>query len=283
MQPQVQNRRKKGFTLIELMVVVSIMGILAAVAVPNIYGLVEKSKEKVDLMKLFYLRDALNRALIENHDALYSTASNGTERNKLKNLLKSETGVTLFVYEVKPGASANIQANHDVANNSINMSSLIGNSGTWYDALRESGFEGVADIVDYRLKTGTNDGKIGQDIKDNGDAHDTFTIKKDGNGYRTFPKSTIFICKELNNGKSAGLSGITSQKDKNGKDNRTNYRLTMNFQWSGQDENSHSVEAALLPNGKTMGNGKTNGSAFLTDHGVCFSTYGDIGCADYVY
>ena len=43
----------------------AIMGFLATVAVPKFFGVAEKTREKADLMKLYYLRDALNRALIE--------------------------------------------------------------------------------------------------------------------------------------------------------------------------------------------------------------------------
>ena len=276
---------KRGFTMIEIMVVVVILGVLAGIGAPKLLGLTEKTKEKADLMKLYYLRDALDKALIENGEALYNSSylSSGKEKeqqdklNKLKNALKSEAGVSLFVIEMKGGAAMNVQSKHGSANNSANMCELIGGAGTWYNALKEAHFDGVAEIVAYRLKTVNNTG-ITNDITNNGKPT-SFTVVQDGSNYRTYPNSPMFISRELNYGKAAGLDKITSQGN-----NKTNYRLTMSFQWSGGNESNHSVEVALLPNGAKMrnqSNGK--GSAFLTDHGVCFSTYGDIGCADYKY
>ena len=272
--------------MIEVMVVIVILGVLAGIGVPKIMGTIEKTKEKADLMKLFYLRDALNKAIIANGDALYNSAylssgpdsTNQKNRDKLKEYLEKESGVTLFVIEMKGGASMNVQASHGSANNSANMCDLIGNEGTWYDALKEAHFEGVADIVAFRKKTGNNNG-IKNDVEKNGKSHSTFTVKEDGSNWRTYPNSPMFMSRELNYGKAAGLDKITSQGN-----NKTNYRLTMSFQWTGGREGSHSIEVALLPNGAKMRN-KSNGrgGAFLTDNGVCFSTYGNIGCADYKY
>ena len=57
---------KRGITLMELMVVIAIMGILSTVAVPKLFGAGEKAREKIDLMKLYDLRNAINLALIED-------------------------------------------------------------------------------------------------------------------------------------------------------------------------------------------------------------------------
>lgn len=40
------KRNKKGFTLIEIIVVLVIMGILIAIAVPSVLGYVNKAKEQ---------------------------------------------------------------------------------------------------------------------------------------------------------------------------------------------------------------------------------------------
>ncbi len=67
--------KKKGFTLIEIMVVTVIMGGLAGVAVPKLMGLIEKSREKTDLAWVYYIRNAFDHQI----------AAHGGETGSMKN------------------------------------------------------------------------------------------------------------------------------------------------------------------------------------------------------
>ncbi len=60
------KRTSKGFTLIELMIVVAIIGILAAVAMPRFADLVRKSNEGATKGKLGSIRSALSIYYADN-------------------------------------------------------------------------------------------------------------------------------------------------------------------------------------------------------------------------
>ncbi len=245
---------KRGITLMELMVVIAIMGILSTVAMPKLFGFGEKAREKIDLMKLYDLRNALNLALIEDNAAMevYDPVT-GVDRDafskKLNYALSTNTGAALFVIELHKNTSINVQGKHRTLPANVNICEMIGDAGTFYNALRDANFEGVAEIIAERLNK--NDSKI--------EGNDVFTTKKYTTStkqdlYRMAPVRKLFQSQALNVGKI---------------DDNTRY--TLSLRWSDPDD-PYSVEVYLLPSGKDWQ------SAYKSDYGTCFSTYGRKGC-----
>lgn len=61
-----KHTREQGFSLLEMVVVMSIIAILAAVALPNYHRAVLKAKEAVLKENLFWMRDAIDQYYVDN-------------------------------------------------------------------------------------------------------------------------------------------------------------------------------------------------------------------------
>jgi type IV pilus assembly protein PilA len=101
-----KNTKKKGFTLIELIVVIAVLGILSAVAVPRLTGFQEDARIAADKATFDTITRSISIAVANETitaDVVYTTDENGiisTESDGAKDLIES-------------GASFKLDANKD--------------------------------------------------------------------------------------------------------------------------------------------------------------------------
>ena len=262
-----QNKWKGGFTLVELMVVIIIINLLSGVAIPKCTDLIEKSRERVDLLKFFYLRDALDRALYEDNvtridetEGSKCGTSGFNNANTLSNWLAEEQGVSLFVIELHDKFPPNYQAeNKNRTKDNHNMCGLLSTDGFWSQAFRDAGFGSIVDIIYARAK----DAKTDNDFKKYpGD----YVVKKEtGAGtnknetwYRTYPKTPLFESKVMN-GDPLAASGNNGQN-----------RYSFKIRWTNCDPNSHSLDVFLAKDGST--------NVLTSRLGTVFSTATNMTC-----
>ncbi len=71
------NRKEKGFTLLELMVVIVILGILASLVVPNVIGNKEKADRQKAVSDISALEQALDMYKLDN--SVYPSTDQGLQ------------------------------------------------------------------------------------------------------------------------------------------------------------------------------------------------------------
>ncbi|MCA1063575.1 type II secretion system protein [Rossellomorea sp. AcN35-11] len=77
-------KNERGLTLVELLAVIVILGIIAAIAVPSIGGIISKSKEDAKVAEALQIIDAAKLAYAEDSTIKtweYSPAANSTNGN----------------------------------------------------------------------------------------------------------------------------------------------------------------------------------------------------------
>ena len=94
MNTKKQNKKKKGFTLIELIIVIAIIAILAAIAIPNFLGIQRKSKIKADIASAKTIYDAaaagISEGTIKPIDGTETFTFTAAEGGKKANISESD-------------------------------------------------------------------------------------------------------------------------------------------------------------------------------------------------
>lgn len=91
LQKEIQTNKKKGFTLVELIVVVAILGILAAITIPRFSQYTENAKQvalDADAADVYH-------ALVNAETALISQGKTPTRATLVNEAQKSLPGITL--------------------------------------------------------------------------------------------------------------------------------------------------------------------------------------------
>lgn len=249
-----KNKWKSGFTIIELMVVIIVINLLSGVAVPKLTDYIEQTRQRIDLMKLYYLRDALNRAMYEGDilDIDESTKCSGKQNSKenLSKFLASKDGVTLFIIELHDILPANYQPNNENRfKDEQNMCGILTGGGFWADALKDAGFGAVANILIDRQNNNY------QSQKNRG--YTAYQVQINGNTWwRTYPTQPLFVSKALNGDPDAAITGVGGQ-------NRYKFKI----RWTNGNERTQNLEVFIQ-----SAQGSSAGKPFTTRQGICFST-----------
>lgn len=83
------SKNQKGLTLVELLAVIVILGVIAAIAVPSIGGIINSSKAKADAQTILLIQDAAELYANQNQPDATATAAITTASLVTAGFLKS--------------------------------------------------------------------------------------------------------------------------------------------------------------------------------------------------
>jgi prepilin-type N-terminal cleavage/methylation domain-containing protein len=91
-----RTSRNSGFTLVEIMIVVAIIGLLAAIAIPNFVRARTQSQKNACINNLRQIDGAVQQWALENKKAASATVTFANIQDYLKNSVMCPAGGTTF-------------------------------------------------------------------------------------------------------------------------------------------------------------------------------------------
>jgi prepilin-type N-terminal cleavage/methylation domain-containing protein len=87
------KKRNKGFTLVELVVVIAILGILAVIAVPRLLGFQDRAREQADKQTAVQVRNSIALLYSNGEIKLHEASTAGTVRVPATEAAPTVTGI----------------------------------------------------------------------------------------------------------------------------------------------------------------------------------------------
>jgi prepilin-type N-terminal cleavage/methylation domain-containing protein len=110
-------KRNKGFTLLEIIIVVIIVGVLASLALPRLFSTVEYSRSTEALASIGAIRSAMERCLLKTGSGNYAVCTSFTTQLDIPNP-GSEAGAHFAYSFVSPSTTEyTIQATRNTVDN----------------------------------------------------------------------------------------------------------------------------------------------------------------------
>ncbi|MGL5646785.1 MAG: type II secretion system protein [Clostridium sp.] len=106
MRGLVKNKKKKGFTLIEMVAVVAIIGILAAILVPKVTGYMNEAKKTEIVDQARKVTQAYETAKMKGKDQDNTTATHDVDTDTTVDNIENPTMLSLLDVADKTAAKA---------------------------------------------------------------------------------------------------------------------------------------------------------------------------------